>query len=203
MMLKQLSSILLIAVLCSLLSACLFGEKGYIHDREQDYLFSKSDPNLKIPAGMSPAKMNSKMPIPAGRDFSRPRKPNLAPPSSNNVRLLQQNQAAMNRAKNPISAELGQGASGFPVLRLRSGYKVSWYKVKAVLTKLNYQLMGSDQRTGVLEIMSANNSAEVYQIKISAGSTGTIVAVLDQTGSDVDAKTASKILSKIKQQLSH
>ena len=199
-MLKQLSGFLVISSSALLLSGCLFGGKGYIHDRSEDYLHSQSDPALKLPASVKPAAMKAAFPIPEGTDFSTSKKPSLVPPVSDNAILLQQENAAEAKSKQAVKSTLGQGATGFPVLKLASVYKVSWFKVKSAFTKLKYQTIGSDQKTGVIEVMTPaddKTSSEIYQIKVTAGSKGTIVNVLTQSGDDVDSKTAKPILSQL------
>lgn len=203
-MLKQLSGFLLISSSTLLLSGCLFGGQGYIHDRSEDYLHSQSEPALKLPASIKPAAMTPAFPIPAGKDFSTPQKASLVPPVSDNAALLKQENAAQTKSMQPVKASLGQGATGFPVLRLATSYQVSWFKLKAALIKLKYQIIGSDQKTGVIEIKTPagrNDSAEIYQIKLTAGSKGTIVSLLDQTGDAADIKTAKATLSQLQKQI--
>ena len=203
-MLKRLSGFLLISSSALLLSGCLFGARGYIHDRSEDYLHSQSEPALKLPDSIKPAAMTSYLPIPAGKDFSTPQKPSLVPPVSDNATLLQQENIAQTKSKQPVKSSLGLGATGFPALQLASSYQVSWFKLKSALTQLKYQTIGSDQKTGVIEIMtpaSGNTSSEIYQVKLTAGSTGTMVSLLDQTGDDADAKSAKSVLSQLQKEI--
>lgn len=201
-MFKLLSRCFVISAVALTLSGCLFGRDGYIHDRHEDYLHSQSDPHLKLPANLRPAEMKPYLPIPQAGDFSTRAKPSLVPPVNENAALLEKEQQAEKSAAKPLKATLGTGATGFPVLKLASSYEVSWFKIKKVVDQLKYQIIGSDQKTGVIEVMTSasdNSSSEIYQIKLAAGSKGTLVNVLDQTGDELDAKTASSILRQLQQ----
>jgi uncharacterized lipoprotein len=198
-MLKQLSSIAIITASTLVLSGCLFGHDGYIHNRQEDYLKSKSDLPLKIPTNLKTAPMTPALPIPAGKDFADNTQPSLLPPTQANVDSLQANQSAQKQAKTPVKTALGQGADGFPTLKLSASYDMSWFKINKALTKAGYQIIGSDQKTGVVEISSTDS--DIYQIKVTAGSSGTLVSVLDQTGNDVSATVSRAILKKLQTQL--
>lgn len=203
-MLKQLSGFVVISASALALSGCLFGQHGYIHDRQQDYLQSKSAPALKIPANLNTAPMTSNLPIPAGNDFSKTSVPPLVPPGDANVALLQANQTAEKQAAASVKSNIGQGADGFPVLKMSSPYKASWYKLNKTVTTLGYQIIGSDQKTGVVDVMSPadkNTLSEIYQLKATAGSSGTLITVLDQTGNAVDAKVSQALLEKLQTEL--
>lgn len=199
-MLKQLSCLSIIVLSTTLLSGCLFGKTGYIHDRHNDYLNAKSEPALQVPAQLKTAKVEAHLPIPAGNDFSNNKRPSLLPPDAASVRAAQQNTQAQQQAKKPVSSALGTGADGFPVLKFTRAYSVVWYKLNKALTANNYQVIGTDKKTGVIEFMTAGKSksdATIYQLSLNQGQAGVLVRLVDQTGDNVASATSQRILKQL------
>jgi uncharacterized lipoprotein len=201
-MLKLLSQLTALVGASVLLSGCFFGPQGYIHDRGKDYLKSQSEPSLKLPANMHAAKVTPALAMEPGPDFHSASAPSLVPPGQNNKQISAP--AASQTVSQPLKATVGQGAAGFAVLKLSASYAQNWKVLIHALPTLGYQVIGSDKKTGVLEVMtpSAGNAiSEIYQFKILDGTSGSIVSVLDQSGDNLPEADAKAILMKLQQKV--
>jgi uncharacterized lipoprotein len=178
---------------CLLMSGCLFGSHGVIHDREDDYLKSKNNPPLKIPSDSKLIGSSDAYPIPAGPAFSNQKPVSLTPPG------LDDAATPTDQANNQIS--LGQDADGFAELQMPgSDYNLAWKQIHTAVTKAGYQIVGSDKTTGIIAISvisSGNVGADVYQIKVVQDQAATLVSVIGQTGEPADDATAKTILEKL------
>ena len=74
-------TILLIGLL-AMMSGCsyLYGNKGFIQDRNTDYLKAKSIPPLKIPPGLSSSTIQADYPVPDRNYPNSTREISLIPP---------------------------------------------------------------------------------------------------------------------------
>lgn len=108
----KLFNYLILLLLSLLLSGCLFGKKGYIHNRKNTYLTSKSLPKLKLPANLHSAKMQPTYPIPDGVVKQRAAAPLLPP--GNNWQLTSTQQTKLNTT----AMQIRQDSKGVNVLSI-------------------------------------------------------------------------------------
>ncbi|HSW69497.1 MAG TPA: hypothetical protein VLI69_05010 [Gammaproteobacteria bacterium] len=74
--------LILIALSCIVLSNCsyIYGDKGFIQNRNTDYLKAKSVPPLKIPPGMASSTIHEAYPV-SNREYpTGTREISLVPP---------------------------------------------------------------------------------------------------------------------------
>jgi uncharacterized lipoprotein len=82
---KKMILILISLMTLITLSGCwpLGGQNGLIHNRENDYLKSQSEPDLTIPASLSKKEINAEHVIPALPNAKPPTEPvSIVPPGS-------------------------------------------------------------------------------------------------------------------------
>jgi uncharacterized lipoprotein len=195
---KRVLQFLFVLVVAFSLSGCLFGSKGYIHDREDDYLSSENIPATKLPANLKPAKVKASFPIPEGKSFSEPVKPSLIPPG---------NAGALKKKSNvkPVSrlikqSVIGLGNDGFPVLKLAKSYKQVWTSLDKKLPDHQYQVIGSDSKTGIIEVKVPStivSNIDIVQLKVVDGDDATLVSALDETGQAIDENQSKAILKNL------
>ena len=197
--LKRINQLTSICLAPLLLSGCLFGKHGTIHDRSNEYLNSQNEPALKVPANAQLVDHDPAYPVPAGQPLSREAVSLLPPGFDSDVA------ATTNVAAPAASIELTQSDSKHIQLQLNNTKPaVAWRNVTAALTKSGYQIIGSDQSNGLIEIsgkVSPQEGTEVYQIKIVSQPTLSVITVLDQSGALLDTKTAKVLLEQIKSQV--
>lgn len=200
-MLKQLKIFITIVLLPLLLSSCLFGQDGYIHDRKQVYLKSQSEPGLKLPAGATPAKAQPSLSIPNGKSWSNGSAPSMLPPGEPQ---LKGKKAKIHHTAASTSSSLGQYSKGFSSLKVTASYPQTWVNVNKAITKMGYQVIGSDKTTGIIEVMSPaekNQISEIYQLSLVEADKSTLISLLDQQGNPVSSSQARTMLHKLRSQL--
>ena len=200
-MLKQLKFIIIIGLLPLMLSGCLFGHEGYIHDRKQVYLQSQSQPALKLPEGSTPVKAVPSLPIPQGKSWSRTSVPSMIPPGEPQ---LQGKKEVVRNTATATTSSIGQDSKGFVSLKVTASYNQTWIDVNNAITKINYQVIGNDKTTGIIEVMSPANKgqiSEIYQLSLVQGNKVTLISLLDQQGNSVGNRQAKTILQNLQKQL--
>ena len=183
------------------LTGCVVGQHGYIHNRKEAYLQSKTLPTIRVPKNLQTAKTETAYPIPNGKDFSQHTAPSLIPPGNNDeLTTTKQSHKTIVASK----LELGEGGDGFPVLQVPADYQTTWKKVIALLPGQGYQIIGSDDKTGVVEVKSLtknNKTTQIYQLIISQSKSASLISVKDQAGDAVSMTASKKILLRLKDQL--
>lgn len=195
----KLFNYLILLLLSLLLCGCLFGKNGYIHNRKNVYLASKNLPKIKLPANLHSAKIESAYPIADGEFVKQRTAPSLLPPG-NNWQLTTTQQTQLNT----IGMKIVQGSDGFPVLRIPTDYPVVWRTIVKLLPQAGYQIIGSDMKTGVIEVripIKQGQTAGVYQFSVLQHPASTSVRVLDQVGQKVPSSTSKPMLQSLSQQL--
>ncbi len=185
-------------LLVFLLAGCIVGEHGYIHNRRMDYLKSENLPKTRLPVGLQPASMEAAYVIPQGSGFSQRTAVSIIPPGNDNDLITSEAKAPLLK---PKQLTLGQGSNGFLTLKVPTDYSTAWQKITNLLPKQGYQVMGSDRKTGVIEVMaptSHSNENHIYQFSILQGKQSTFVSLLDQSGNPVDDKISKRLLTQLK-----
>ena len=180
-------------LLAFLLSGCLVGEHGYIHNRKQVYLQSENLPKTRLPSGLQAASMKPSYPIPHGSAFGKRTAASVVPPGNESLMIPETKKHTLKT--NQLS--LGQGSNGFLTLKIPTDYNAAWQEVTLLLPKQGYQVMGSDSKTGIIEVQEANSN-HIYQFSLSQGKDVTLVSVLDQSGNPVSDKVSKKLLTQLK-----
>jgi len=192
---------LVLAGVSLFLSGCLVGEHGYIHNRKGAYLHSETLPTVRVPAGLQPVSAKPTYPIPNGKGFSQRTAASLLPPGNNGeLTPAKQHHEAIDASK----LEIGEGSNGFPVLKVPTDYQTAWKKIVNLLPKIGYGIIGSDDKTGIIEAKSTaenDQAAPIYQFSILQGHQVVLVSVLDQSGNAIDAKTSRTILAHLQDEL--
>ncbi len=200
-MLKQLKFIIVIGLLPLILSGCLFGSEGYIHDRKQIYLQSQSQPALKLSEGATPVKAVPSLPIPQGKSWSRASAPSMIPPGEPQ---LQGKKEVVQDTAAATTSSTGQDSKGFTSLKVAASYDQTWVDVNKAITKIDYQVIGNDKTTGIIEVMSPASKgqiSEIYQLSLVQGNKATLISLLDQQGNPVENGQAKTILQNLQKQL--
>lgn len=196
-MMKSLLRIFLILASSSLLSSCLFGSDGYIHNRENGYLQAKSIAPTQVPPTVSAAKLEMTYPVPEGQLSSGTTPISIVPPgmpvSTTNESVTRERAASSQMLTN----------YKVPTLKINSVYSKAWDAVNAQLAPLGYQVLGSDKVTGVIEVKSAKNTQfnNVYQFDLEKYKNITLVTVLDQQGQTAEASVSTPMLEQLAKQL--
>ena len=189
---KSILRIFSILVSSSLLSSCLFGSDGYIHNRENGYLQAKSIAPTQLPQTASTAKLETTYPVPEGQLASGTTPISITPPGM----PVSGTNESVTRATTTSSQMLTN--RNVPTLKINSPYSKAWAAVNAQLASLDYQVLGSDKVTGVIEVKTSNN---VYQFNLEKYKNITLVTVLDQQGQAADSKIAQQMLEQLAAQL--
>lgn len=74
--------IFLIAILVINIAACshIYGERGYLKDRDYDYLKARSIPPMRVPPGLSSEKISPNYPVPERSYPPQAARIDLSPP---------------------------------------------------------------------------------------------------------------------------
>jgi outer membrane protein assembly factor BamC len=187
---KAILRIFLILASSCLLSGCLFGSDGYIHNRENGYLQSKSIAPTQLPPTASTVKLETTYPVPEGPLPSGTTPISIIPPG-------------MPVATEPVARGVAAPSQlltnlQLPTLKINSAYSKAWDAVNAQLAALGYQVLGADKVTGVIEVKAANS---VYQFNLEKYKNITLVTVLDQQGQAADSKVSTSMLEQLAVQL--
>ena len=188
---------LILLIMPLLLSSCLVGKHGYIHNRKNVYLHSENLPSTHFPANLQPAEINPSYAIPHGKGFSTQTSVSIIPPGNEGELTSSEKQAV---PLNVGKIALGQGSDGFPVLKVPTDYKTAWAKVTKILPKEGYQIMGSDAKTGVIEVMASakeKQASHIYQFNVLQGKNAVLISVLDQSGDNVAEMMSKKLLTQL------
>lgn len=196
-MLKLLKYISLLSLVC-LLTGCLLGEHGYIHNRKNVYLKSENLPKTRLPSGLQTASMQPTYDIPPGDGFSKRTAASIIPPGNGIALVSPKAKESIFKDSNQLT--LGQGSNGFLVLKIPTAYNHAWQEVVDLLPKQGYQVMGSDSKTGIIEVQisAINKSNRIYQFSLLQGKNATLVSILDQSGNPVSDAVSKQLLTELR-----
>lgn len=181
-----------IIVLPLFLSGCLFGSKGYIHNRKLDYLNAKTEPALKQDKQTAIINQESKYVIPKSVKADNRLKPNLVPPT------IQASLAEQQTAKSRVWASVVKQNNTVVLVITGKSTKI-WSQLNNALTQADYQITGTSEKSGVIEFASlAQSNEQRYQLSISQQKDSSTATLLNQQGEPLAAADAKAILSKIK-----
>ena len=181
-----------IIVLPLFLSGCLFGSKGYIHNRKLDYVNAKTEPVLKQDKQAAIINQEPKYVIPTSAKMGNRLKPNLVPPT------IQASLAEQQTTKSTVRASLVKQNNTVVLVLTGKAAKV-WSQLNNALIQTDYQITGTSEKSGVIEFASlAQSNEQRYQLSINHQKESSIATLLNQQGQPLAVADAKAILSKIK-----
>jgi uncharacterized lipoprotein len=172
------------------LTSCFFG----IYNHKNEYLDAKTIPPATIPSDLQPATMDQKMPIPPATAPAVVQSASTAPPDA--LELLPV--AVVDMPKKIQVAAMGVDAQGHPQLKVEGTYARVWQKTETTFTGWNYQIVGSDKSTGVIEVRTPLAYQFILQsFQPTVPGDVILISVLDQQGHALPASVSQPLLQQL------
>ena len=186
-MFKKLKYLVLILMPIAL-SSCFFG----IYNHKNQYLDAQPIPPATIPSDLQPANMDQKLPIPAAPAPATVQSASMVPPDA--LELLPV--AVVDMPKKIQVAAMGTDAQGNPQLKVEGTYARVWQKT--TLTSWGYQIVGTDAKTGVIEVRTPT----AYQFILQSSQPTVpgdviLISVLDQQGRALPVSVSQVLLQQL------
>lgn len=172
------------------LSSCFFG----IYNHKNEYLDAQTIPPATIPSDLQPAKMDKKMPIPPATAPAIVQSASVAPPDALELMPV----AVVDMPKKIQVVAMGTDAQGHPQLKVEGTYERVWQKTEVIFTSWNYQVIGADKTTGVIEV----RTPLAYQFILQSSQPNVpgdviLISVLDQQGRPLPASVSKPLLQQL------
>lgn len=174
-------------IAAGLLSSCL-------HNSENDYQKTYSEPSLKMPSSISGNIKRNTYSIADGSTWTPEMGANLYPPGS---LVAKQHQPKISDAV----AEMGVGAQGQPALLLRKPFNAAWPAVQTGLKQVGYVISNINQQTNTIMAKNQQQALIFRVISVSHASQQGAVILVSAANGVLSSEQSKALLAKLQSEL--